>query len=155
MPELMTAMRALRRTPGFALAGIATLAIAAGAVNAILAVVSSVLLKPLPVRDEGEIVVAWKDDLASGFEHWPFTYPAVRSLENQLTTVTEVATVDYNGAYPLALVEGDQGITLMTGIISGNLMRVLGIEPIVGRTIQPSDDVVGAPRVAVLSETYW
>jgi predicted permease len=155
MPELTTAMRALRRTPGFALAGIATLAIAAGAVNAILAVVSSVLLRPLPVRDEGEIVVAWKDDLASGFKHWPFTYPAVRSLENQLTTVTEVATVDYNGAYPLALVEGDQGITLMTGIISGNLMRVLGIEPIVGRTIQPSDDVVGAPRVAVLSEAYW
>ena len=155
MPELTTAMRALRRTPGFTLAGIGTLAIAAGAVNAIFAVVSSVLLKPLPVRDEREIVVAWKDDLASGYKHWPFSYPAVRSLEKQLTTVTEVATVDYNGAYTLSMVEGDQGITIMTGIISGNLMRVLGLEPVIGRTIQPSDDVVGAQRVAVLSEAYW
>jgi putative ABC transport system permease protein len=155
MLELLTAIRALRRTPGFALAGISTLAIAAGAVNAILAVVSSVLLAPLPIRDERKIVVAWKHDMASGYDHWPFTYPAVRSIEKLLTTVTEVATVDYNGAYPLSLVEGDQGHTILTGIISGNLMRVLGIEPILGRTIQPSDDVVGAPRVAVLSEAFW
>jgi predicted permease len=155
MAELSTASRALRRTPGFTLAGIATLAIAAGAVNAIFAVVSSVLLTPLPVRDEHEVVVAWKDDLASGYRHWPFSYPAVRSLERQLTTVTEVATVDYNGAYTLSIVEGDQGVTLMTGIISGNLMRVLGLEPVIGRTIQPSDDVVGAARVAVLSEAHW
>lgn len=155
MAELTTALRALRRTPGFTLAAVATLAIAAGAVNAILAVVSKVLLEPLPVRNQEEVVIAWKRDAASGFEHWPFTYPAVRAIEKQLTTVTEVATVDYNGAYSLALVEGDQGVQIMTGIISGNLMRVLGVEPVLGRTITPADDVVGAPRVAVISEVFW
>lgn len=155
MPELRTAIRALRRTPGFTLAGIATLAIAAGAVNAILAVVSKVLLEPLPVRDQDEIVVAWKQDLASGFAHWPFSYPAVRAMEGQLSTAAAVATVDYNGAYAMSIVEGDQGVTISTGIVSGNLMHLLGVRPILGRTLLPADDVVGAPRVTVLSESFW
>ncbi len=149
------AARTLRRSPGFFLAGVLTLALAAGALNAILAVVSKVLLEPLPVRDQHEIVVAWKRDAASGFAHWPFTYPAIRAIESQLTTVAGTATVDYNGAYSLSIVEGDQGIVLTTGIISGSLMPLLGVEPILGRTIHPDDDVVGAPRVAVISETFW
>ncbi|HKP30789.1 MAG TPA: ADOP family duplicated permease [Gemmatimonadales bacterium] len=155
MPEFRTVMRALGRTPGFTLAGIGTLAIAAGALNAVFAVVFQVLLKRLPVRDQGEVVVAWKKDLASGFDHWPFTYPSVRAIAPQLTTVSATATADYNGAYPLSMVDGDQGVTLMTGIISGSLMPLLGVQPVLGRTILPADDDVGAPRVAVLSEAFW
>jgi putative ABC transport system permease protein len=153
--DFRPALRALRRSPAFALAGIGTLALATGAVTSVLAVVSTVLLKPLPVRDEGEIVVAWKRDLASGFEHWPFTYPAAHAIQRQLTTVAASATIDYNGAYPLSVVESDRGVTLPTGLISGDLMPLLDVRPIVGRVIRPSDDVVGAPRVAVISEGYW
>jgi putative ABC transport system permease protein len=149
------ALRALRRTPGFAATGIVTLAGASGAVTAILAVVGAVLLEPLPVRDQDEIVVAWKEDLASGFAHWPFSYPAVRALQDQLTTVSDLATIDYNGAYPLASVEGDRGVTLPTGIVSGNLMPLLGLTPMLGRTLLASDDVVGAVPVVVISESLW
>jgi predicted permease len=155
MAELTTALRALRRTPGFTLAAVATLAIAAGAVNAILAVVSRVLLEPLPVRNQEEIVIAWKKDMASGFDHWPFTYPSAGAIIPQLTTVSAAATADYNGAYALSVVDGDLGVTQMTGLISGTLMPLLGVRPILGRTILPADDVIGAPRVAVISEAFW
>lgn len=132
-----------------------TLVLAAGAANAVLAVVYQVLLAPLPVRDQGEIAVAWKRDMASGLEHWPFTYPSASAIAPQLTTVSGTATADYNGAYPLSIVDGDQGVTLMTGLISGTLMPLLGVKPVLGRAILPADDVIGAPRVAVVSEAFW
>ena len=155
LADLRHAVRALRRAPAFAVTGVATLAAASATLTAVLAVVKGVLLDPLPVLEQDRIVVAWKQDLATGFAHFPFSYPAVHAMQGQLTTVTDLATVDYNGAFPLATVEGDRGIRLPAGIISGNLMPLLGIVPTVGRTLLPSDDVVGAAPVTVISEGLW
>jgi predicted permease len=155
LSELRHAFRALRRAPAFALTGIGTLAAAAATLTTTLAVVKGVLLDPLPVVQQDQIVVAWKHDLASGFAHFPFSYPAVHAMQGQLTTISGLATVDYNGAYQLATVEGDRGTRLQAGIISGNLMPLLGIVPTLGRTLLPSDDVVGAAPVTVISEGLW
>ena len=149
------ALRTLTRSPAFALTGVVTLAVASATLTSILAVIGQVLVRPLPLVDEDRIVLAWKRDLDSGFEHWPFAYTAVRALQPQLETVSDVATVDYNGAYPLSVVDGDRGIKLPTGIISGNLMPLLGIRPTLGRILLATDDVAGAERVAVISAEFW
>ena len=105
--DLRVAFRGLLRSPAFFLTGLITFGAASAVVASIFTVIKLVLLERLPVIDEDRIVVAWKEDVATDSAQWPFSYPSVRALAEQLTTVSDLATVDYNGAYPLTMVKGD------------------------------------------------
>jgi hypothetical protein len=153
--DLSAAFRGLRRSPAFAAAAVAIFAIASGAVIAAFAVIHGVILRPLPLRDQDRVVIAWKEDYRAGFAHFPFSHPSTDPLRRQLTTVSEVATIDYNGAWPLSTVDGDAGFKLPTGQVSGDFFRVLGVEPVVGRLFRPEDDVIGGARLIAIGEKLW
>jgi putative ABC transport system permease protein len=121
----------------------------------VLAVADSVLLRPLPVVDQDRVVIAWKEDHQAGFAHFPFTYQSIVALKDQLTTVSDFATIDYNGAWPLSTVEGDQGSKLPVGMVSGRFFAVLGVRPVAGRLFEAADDVMGGRRLIAIGEEYW
>src|SRR5437899_5966157 len=99
--------------------------------------------------------MAWKEDYKAGFAHFPFSYPAVEALKDQLTTVSDLATIDYNGAWPLSTADGDRGLKLPTGMVSGHLLQRLGVRPVAGRLFLPADDVLSGPHVIVIGEGLW
>jgi putative ABC transport system permease protein len=144
--------RMLRRSPGFTVSAIATLALAIGATTAMFAVVDGVLLKPLPVRDDRRLLVVWTSVPERGFDHWSFSYASFVGIRERLRTVTDTAAQPYAGTLP-AVLRFDDGsaMPLQRTAVTGGWFDVLGVRPRAGRLLVEADDRAGAPRVAVLS----
>ena len=153
--DIRHAQRALRRSPGFALAAVGTLALGIGAVTAVFSVVNRVLLKPFAFRDPGQLVVVRETsaELAGGRTSIPVSYRHYTRLKETAKTLKDAAifqdspvSVSPNGDRP----EIRGGVTSST-----NLLRVLGVQPMMGRDFVDSDAVKGTPQVAILSYDGW
>jgi predicted permease len=158
--DLRYALRGLRKSPGFAAAAIATLALGIGANAAIFALVDRVLIRALPIRDPQQLVNlrspgpqqghAWSDgDNASSF-----SYPTYRDLAEQGKSVFTGLV----GEYPFDASIAARGETERASgeLVTGNYFGVLGVPPALGRVFGPDDDrAPGAHPLAVLSYGYW
>jgi predicted permease len=157
--DLRYALRGLRRNPAFAAAAIVTLALGIGANAAIFALVDRVLIRALPVRDPGRLVLlrspgprqgqAWSDGDGAA----SFSYPAYRALRDQ-NTVLEGLLATY--PFDASVAAGGRTERVAGDLVSGNAFAVLGVSPAAGRLLSASDDTApGAHPVAVLSYGYW
>ena len=146
------ALRSLRKSPGFAFATIATLALAIGATTAMFSVVDGVLLQPLPVEDQNRLLVVWTSVPERGFDHWSFSYTSFVGIRERLRTVAGVAAQPYAGTLP-AVLHFDDGsaMPLQRTAVTGAWFDVLGVRARAGRLLAEADDRAGAARVVVLS----
>jgi predicted permease len=149
------ATRQFVRSPRFSLTVASTLALGIGLATAVFAVMDAVLLQPLPVVDQGRLVMMSGGLADRSVDHWPLTLPQAREFTRQTRTLIGVGYAAYEGAWPAAIRNGDQITRLRRALVSGNLFDVLGARPVLGRGLQPSDDVVGAAPVVVLSHRAW
>jgi predicted permease len=158
--DLRYALRGLRKSPGFAAAAIATLALGIGANAAIFALVDRVLIRALPVRDPRQLVLlrspgphqghTWSDgDDASGF-----SYPMYRDLADRGSNV--FAGLIGEVPYTASVAARGETERALGELVTGNYFGVLGVPPALGRALSPEDDrTPGAHPVAVLSHGYW
>ena len=149
--------RGLRRSPGFSIAVILTLALGIGGNTAIFSVVDQLLLRPLPYP-HGE-------QLLTIYESFPLLAGAPRgggsnavSPANWLDWQRDSQTLQELAAwrtvtYTLTGVGDATRLTAQT--VSSEFFPLLGSEPLLGRTISAADDLPNAPRVAVLSHHLW
>ncbi len=163
LQDIRYALRMLVKTPAFTTVAVLTLALGIGANTAIFSLVNAVLLKMLPVKDPEQLVVVGDPLLVHNRSLGDpqvglFSYPLYRKLaaDNQVFSGMlasaeahrlKVATGDGAGEF-----SGD-----VTGVlVSGNYFSILGVNPLIGRTITPEDDTApGAHPVAVLSYGFW
>ena len=89
--DVRLAWRSLRRSPGFALALILTLALGIGANSAIFSVVDAVLLRPLPFAGAERLVVVWGTDRASGTTREPNSFPDFSDVRERSQTLSVCA----------------------------------------------------------------
>lgn len=153
--DLRHAGRALRRSPGFALAAIGTLALGIGAVTAVFSVVNTVLLKPLAFRDPGQLVVVRETvaELFGGHTAEPVSYRHYLRLKADAKTLADAAI--FQDAAQSVSPNGDRP-EIVAGVVSStNLFRVLGVQPFMGRDFVPTDAVRGQPQVTILSYDGW
>ncbi|MCC6927581.1 MAG: ABC transporter permease [Gemmatimonadaceae bacterium] len=156
--NLRHAVRSLRRTPGVVAAVILTLGLGIGLATATAAVARTVAFAGLPLRDADRVLVLWGVDRARSFPHLPLRPGDVHGLTDRMRGVADIAAGDYNGAYPWPFVAPDGGgapLRLRMTLAGGRYFDVLGTPPALGRALRPDDDVVGAPRVIVLSHAAW
>ena len=160
LQDLRYALRSLRKSPGFAGAAIVTLALGIGANAAIFALVDRILIRKLPVREPGELVLfrspgpkqgrTWSD----GDDDASFSHPMYRDLAQR----SGDAFVGLLGELPFDASIAARGETdRATGeLVTGNYFGLLGVPPALGRVLQPADDVAaGAHPVVVLAHGYW
>jgi len=163
LQDLRYALRQLRRSPGFAITAILTLALGIGANTAIFSLLDQALLRSLPVRDPQRLVVlegtgdAWRGHSSSygGDIASYFSYPMYRDLKSQAKSrgledllATSKAAFDISFRNATELTEGE--------IVSGNYFSLLGTRPYRGRLLTASDDTTpGANPVAVVSYSFW
>jgi predicted permease len=141
--DIRLSARALRRTPAFTLAAVATLALGIGANTAIFTLAKSTLLRPVQVR-EPENLVAWP---------WTSSYPDYEEYSKRTDVFEGVAAIGGGGR--LSLVVDGAAELPRYAFVTGRTFDVLGVHPAAGRTIQPSDDIANGPLVAVLTYDYW
>jgi predicted permease len=159
--DLRFSLRQIRRSPGFMVTAVLTLALGVGANTAIFSLLDQALLRSLPVRAPGQLVIlsapgkAWEGSSGNngaGVEK-SFSYPMYRDLRDRgtafdglIATAPAEVGVARNGASNLAHAE----------IVSGNYFSVLGVPPAKGRLLTAADDTTpGSNPVAVLSFNYW
>jgi len=162
LADLKFALRQLKKSPGFALTAILTLALGIGANTAIFSLLDQALLRSMPVRDPHQLVLLeatpyeiWNGSTSinGGDEKAYFSYPMYKDLRDQNKAFDGLIAM----VQAQAGVEWKQQSALVNAeLVSGNYFDVLGVQPAVGRLLVQQDDVVtnGSP-VAVLSFEYW
>jgi predicted permease len=153
--DLRLAWRGLCRARGFTGAAVLTLAIGIAGTTVMFALIEGVLLRPLPVRDQDRLLVAWKERRSAGVRHWPFRVRDIDALSRESQILERVAGVSYNGATSLVAVENGSVSYISGAAVTGDFFSVLGAEPMVGRAMNSADDVTGAENVLVITHRLW
>ncbi len=152
LQDLKFAIRMLTRSPAFTSVALVTLALGIGVNTATFSLVNSTLLNPLPFKNADRLVELWAEGEQMGARIT--TTPTPEMLAAWLE---HVETLDEIGMYreqEKVYIGGDEPQILNGALASPNLMSLLGITPIIGRTFAP-DDVVAARGTAVLSDRLW
>ena len=153
--DLRQAFRGLRRGRTLTIATVLILAVGIGSAATMYAVVDQILLRPLPVRDQSHVVVAWGAFQASSFGHVPLSYSNVTAIRNRSQVFEQVAGLDYNGAWAGVGRAGTEALPLRLGVVAGELFATLGVRATFGRALTGEDDRIGAAPVAVISHGLW
>ncbi|HET6679809.1 MAG TPA: ABC transporter permease [Gemmatimonadaceae bacterium] len=148
-------LRSLARAPGFSAMAVAILAIGIGLSTSVFAVADALLLRQLPVREQDRLVTLWGEKRDGSIDHWPLDLRSTEEFARESRAVQQVAYVAYEGAWPVAIRDGDRLTRLRRALVSGNFFTVLGTRPVIGRALRQDDNVVGAAPVAVISSAIW
>src|SRR5919199_1012252 len=158
LQDVRYGFRVLRKSPGFTLVAVVTLALGVGANTAIFQLIDAVRLRTLPVKDPQELVGVQLADTKGERGNFSTEYPAVtnpiweqiRDRQQAFSGVFAWGTDDFN------LSQGGEA-RLARGLwVSGDFFNVLGVRPELGRLFNSEDDRkgCGSPGV-VLSHAFW
>ena len=150
--DLKIAVRSLARTPALWATVAVTLALGIGANAAIFSVVRGVLLKPLANRDEDRLLYVRQSALGIGEEDANFSVPEIQDISKNLKSISEVGTFSSLEFTVLGLGEPRE---IRAGVVDGNYFDVMGLKPVMGRLLGPSDDGPNAAGAAVLTYRFW
>jgi len=163
MHDIRVAFRQFRKSPGFALTVILTIALGIGANTAIFTLVHAVLMKSLPVVDPKTLYrVGDKDDCCvnGGFldedgDFDLFSYELYRHFRDTTPEFEQLAAME-SGSGRITVRRGSEPAkALYSEYVSGNYFSTFGIGPFAGRMLMPADDVAGAAPAVVMSYQAW
>ena len=157
--DLRYTLRQLRKSPGFALTAILTLALGIGANTGMFTVLDAMLLRALPIRDASRVMYITENQGPDGVgetgnSNWTFTLPVFEQLRKQKQVFSDVI------AYaPLSLSEvgvrvGQSPMTANADMVSGNFFQMLGVNMARGRAFEMQDESRHS-QVAVISYGFW
>jgi predicted permease len=152
LQDVRYAVRGLRRTPGFSLVAILTLALGIGATAAIVSTVRAVLLRPLPYDNPESLVMVWEEMKWSGV---PQMTPAPANYFDWLERNQVFDDMAATAGAPVTNLTGD-GVPeqIMGRRVTANFFGVLGARPLLGRTFSDAEERQIAP-VVVISHSLW
>lgn len=146
--DLKYALRQMRRSPGFALTAIATLALGIGANVVVFSVLNALVLRPVNLPNAQNLYTVQR------FQYPSQSYPDYLDLRDRNHTFESLIAVEILGA--VGVDSGGNPSTAWPYLASGNYFDGLGIQPYIGRFFHASDEkgLNSAPYV-VLSYAYW
>jgi macrolide transport system ATP-binding/permease protein len=153
--SLRYALRLLRKTPGFTLVAIFSLALGIGSTAAMFSFTDALLLRPLPVEEPSQVVSITSTNSASFGTGSAVSYPDYRDFRDNARSfdgLFAAGTMSFGvSPNPSALPKVTYGF-----FVSGNFFRTLHVQPALGRGFMDSEDqAVGRDPVVVLGHDYW
>jgi putative ABC transport system permease protein len=152
LTDFRFALRSLSRVKGLAITVVATLALGIGANAAIFSVVSGVLLRPLVNRDENRLIYIRQSAPGLAVENSAFSVPEIRDLRARVKTLAAFGDFSTIGFTMVGL--GEPRV-VRAGVVGGSYFDVMGLRPVLGRLLGPSDDGPAAAGAAVLTHRFW
>jgi predicted permease len=150
MDDVRFALRQLRKSPGFAITAICTLALGFSASLAIFAFVDAAFLRPLPFRDPGRLTGVY--ETVPMFPRSNLSYMDYQDWKRLNTVFSSLAAYQGSGT-TLATSAGAERVPAAR--VSADFFRTLGVAPAVGRDFRDGEDRPGAPGTVVLSYQAW
>ncbi len=151
--NLRYAGRVLRKRPGFTAIVVLILGLGIGSVTLLFSIVNAVLLRSLPFRDSDQLIMVWQNHQERGIDKQGFSIPGYFDLEEQQTTLAEVAAYRYwrwSMSAPERRPEQVIGAEVSHGFFS-----MLGVEPFLGRGFLPEEDQPGHEGAVILDYHFW
>jgi putative ABC transport system permease protein len=145
-------LRMLFRSFGFTSVAVLALALGIGANSAIFSLVNAALLRPLPFSDPERLVMVWGNFQRLNMTRLGVSAPEFVDYKNQSDVFAEVAafqTATFN------LTGMDEPERIGGARVSASLFPLLGVAPLLGRTLPAEEDMAGRGRAAVLSHRLW
>ncbi len=140
----------------FTTTAVATLALGIGATVATFGIVRGVLLRPLPVRDQGQLIVLSAKSRSLGSSHVGLPNGVLWDFAAQSRTASEVTAIPaFAPATPFVARDGSRTIHLALTTTTGNFFDVLGVRAGRGRLLNAGDDTRPNEPALVLSNTAW
>jgi predicted permease len=159
--DVRLAARRLRQRPGFSVVCVLTLALGLGANTAIFTLVDAVMLQKLPVPRPHELYRLGDNDnccVNSGLQtrYSLFSSPAYEHLRDRVPELSPLAAFQAT-VQPIGIRRGGQAVaeSLPGQYVSANYFAMFGVQPAVGRLLEPADDRPGAEPVFVMSHRAW
>lgn len=151
-PRFGQTLRSLRRRPTFAAASLLTLALGTASTTVIWAVVDTVVLKPLPYPDAGQLVTLQEAMPAKGNGVSLIAPVRLADWRRLNTTFADVA-----GTYVESVTDtsGDAPERFESRSVTPGYFAVMGAAPILGRTFSDDEERFGGPRAVVISDALW
>ncbi len=150
--DLRFGVRALRKSPGFTLVAVLTLALCVGANTAIFSVIYALLLKPLPFPAPNRIVEIYNTFPRAGLNKEPCSIIQYLEYKNQTNSYDAVGLW---GSATVMLGEDGAADRITEAHCTFEMFSILGMKPIVGRFFAPENDRPGEDKVVVLTESFW
>jgi putative ABC transport system permease protein len=152
LQDMRYALRQLRRSPGFALTVVVTLALSVGVATAVFCVIDAVILRPLPFVNPDKIV-SIQATAGAGYNQ-PSSWASYLDMRAQVRAFATIAGYsDYRKITIDAPAEGPTAIDCVRS--TDNFFQVFGVEPLLGRTYLPGEQLDGKNEIVVLSYDAW
>jgi putative ABC transport system permease protein len=150
LQDLRYAVRVLRKSAGFTLLAVLTLALAIGAATAMFSVVYGVLLRPLPYADPSRIMAIFEVNTKGTWSR--LADPNFDDFRDQNRSFEAIAK--YN-AGPASVSGGSQPTRSTVASVTPQVLKVFRVQPIIGRDLTAEDGKKGAVPVVLVSQGYW
>lgn len=150
--DLRYALRYLRKSPGFTLVAILTLAIGIGANTAVFSLINAVLLRPLAYQDPDRLVLVWESAPFFGVHDSPVAPANYVDWKARSRSFEDMGALEERG---YRLLGQDTPEVIRGSLVTAALFRALRTRPMLGRIFRDDEDRPGAPKVALISEGFW
>lgn len=145
------AARTLRKSPAFTTAAAVTLALAIGTNTAMFSVLNAVLLRPLPYRSPEQLAMLWTEDPTQNLREGRSALWDVEQWRSQSQSFADMATFDSVST----VLTGADGVEQIVGAsISPNLIPLLGVQPVQGRSFS-TEEAEQRQRLVLISHRFW
>jgi predicted permease len=148
--DIRYGLRMMRRSPGFTVAAIITLALGIGANTAIFSVVNGVLLNPLPYPHPEQLVGMHQSKV--NFATGAVSFPNFQDWQKDNRSFSAMAVTRGYGFNLTGMGEAEHVSGLF---ISSEYFDLLGVKPVIGRTLRAGEDAIGAAPVVLISAGLW
>jgi putative ABC transport system permease protein len=149
--DLRYALRTLRKSPTFTTTAAATLALAIGTNTTMFGVLNAVLLRPLPYASPEQLAMLWTEDPTQNLREGRSALWDAEQWQRQSHSFADMATFDSVGT----VLTGAEGAEQIVGAsISPNLLPLLGVPPVLGRSFSTEEAEQGQ-RLVLISHRFW
>jgi len=152
MKDVRYAARGLASNPGFTVVAVLALALGIGGLTPTFSLINAYLLRPLPFEQPERLVHLWETVPRQGLFTSRVSYPDFRDWAERSESFVGLAAFNYSSE---TLTGGDQPQRIQSGLVSANVLDVLGVEPELGRGFRAGEDRPGRTGVVILSHSYW
>jgi putative ABC transport system permease protein len=152
LQDLKYALRMLKKNPAFTTVAILTLGVGIGANSAIFSVLNSVLLRPLPYRQPGQLVRVYSEFPTMQLKKCWLSSPELLDIQREAKSWEAIGAWAPGGQN---VGTESEPLRVTSAAITRSLIDVLGVQPERGRNFTEEEDRSGGPKVAIISHGLW